>query len=156
MYQIKNWNCNHFLVLPIMLVYKLQGSSFLATFHVGYVALSQPMRDLVPMETLVIEVVKVVGQDTNILEFSNHSTVYEDNYGVVKVTHNHNLPIMNPVYNNIAIKYHWFIENIYIDQCSMKKVDGKYQKANIFTKGLQRDILLHIRKLLCGWDMNGI
>ena len=150
MYQIKNWNCNHFLVLPIMLVYKLQGSSFLSTFHVGYVALSQSMRDLVAMETLVIEVVTVVGQDTNILEFSNHSTVYEDNYGVVKVTHNHNLPIMTPVYNNIAIKYHWFIEKIYIGQCSVKNVDGKYQKANIFTRGLQRDILPHISGFFYG------
>ena len=108
------------------------------------------------METLVIEVVKVVGQDTNIPEFSNHSTVYEDNYGALKVTHNHNLSIMTPVYNNIAIKYHWFIEKIYIDQCYVKKVDGKYQKANIFTRGVQGDILLHIRKLLRGWDMNGI
>ena len=114
------------------------------------------MMDLVATETLASGVVKVVGQDTNILEFSNHSTVYEDNYGVVKVTHNHNLPIMNPVYNNIAIKYHWFIEKIYIGKCSVKNVDGKYQKANIFTRGIQRDILLHIRKLLFGWYIKAL
>ena len=48
------------------------------------------------MKTLVSEVVKLVGQDTKRLEFSTHSTVSDDNYGVVKVNHNHKLPIMNP------------------------------------------------------------
>ena len=58
------------------------------------------------METLVSEVVKEVGQDTKRLEFSTHSTVYEDNYGVVKVNHNHNLTIMHPRYNHITINNH--------------------------------------------------
>ena len=89
------------------------------------------------METLVIEVLKVVGQDTKILAFSNHSTVYDDIYGVVKVTHNHNLPIMTPVYNNIAIKYHWFIDIIYSRECYVKKVDVRDQKAIIFTRDIQ-------------------
>ena len=61
------------------------------------------------METLVSEVVKLVGQDTNRLEFSTHPTVSEDKYGVVKVNHNHKLPIITPGYNHITIKYHWSI-----------------------------------------------
>ena len=91
-----------------MLVSKLQGSSSLCNFHAEYVALSQSMsmRDLVHMEILVSEVVKALGKDTKKLEFSTHSTVSEDNYGVVKVNHNHKLPIMTPGYNNITIKYH--------------------------------------------------
>ena len=64
------------------------------------------MRDLVHMEILVSEVVKAVGHDTKRLEFSNHSTVSENNYGVVKVNHNHKFPLMNPGYNHIALKYH--------------------------------------------------
>ena len=58
------------------------------------------------METLVSEVVKSVGQDTNRLEFSTHSTFSEDKYGVVKVNNNHNWPIMTPGYNHITVKYH--------------------------------------------------
>ena len=54
------------------------------------------MRDLVPMKKLVSGVVKVVGNYTKRPHFINHSTVSEDNYGVVKVTQNHNFPIMNP------------------------------------------------------------
>ena len=33
----------------------------------------------------------------------------------------------------------------------MKKLDGKDQKLDIFTKGIQGCILLHIIKLLCVW-----
>ena len=48
------------------------------------------------MKTLVSEVVKSVGQDNKILEFSTYLTVSEDNYGGVKVTKNHKLPLMTP------------------------------------------------------------
>ena len=58
------------------------------------------------MKTLDGEVVKAVGQDTKRLEFSTHSTVSEDNYGVIKLNQNHKLPIMTPGYNHITIKYH--------------------------------------------------
>ena len=77
------------------------------------------------METLVGEAVKLVGQDTKRLYFSTRPTVFEDNYGVVKVNHNHKLPIITSGYHHIAIKYHWFREKIYIGECSMNKVDGK-------------------------------
>ena len=100
---------------------------------------------------LVSEVVKAVGQDNKRLEFSTNSKISEDNYGVCKVTHNHKLPIMTPGYKHIAIKYHWFRENIYSGECSMKKVDVKDQKANIFTRGIQGEIFLYIRKLLWKW-----
>ena len=105
------------------------------------------------METLVSEVVKSVGQDTNRLEFSTHSTFSEDNYVVFKVNQNHNIPIMIPGLNHTAIKYHWFIEKIYSGECYVKKVDGKDQKANIFTRDIKGEILLHIIKLFCGWQI---
>ena len=91
-----------------MLVSKLQVSSSLCNFHAEYVALSQSMsmRNLVPTETLVSEFLKAVGKDTKRLDFCTHSTVSEDNYGVVKVNQNNNFPIMTPGYNHISIKYH--------------------------------------------------
>ena len=64
--------------------------------HAEYVALSRSMRDLVPMKKLDIEVVKAVVHDTKRLYFSTHSTVFEDKYGVLRVTQNHKLPILNP------------------------------------------------------------
>ena len=109
------------------------------------------MMDLVATETLASGVVKVVRQDTKRLDFSTHATVSEDNYGVFQVTQNHRLPILTPGYNHITIKYYWFIERIHSGDCSMKKVDGKYQKAKIFTRDIQGEIFLHIIKLFCGW-----
>ena len=79
-----------------MLVSKIKGSSSLYTFNSEYVALLQSTRDLVPMQTLVSEVVKSAEQDTKRLYFSTHSTVSEDNYGVVKVTQKFYLPIITP------------------------------------------------------------
>ena len=135
-----------------MLVSNLQGSSSLSTFHVEYVALLQSMRDMVPMKTLVSEVVKAVGPDTKRLDFSTQSTVSEDNYGAVKITQNHKLPIITQGYNEISIKYHLFRENIYSGNCSVKKVEGKEHKSNIFNKGLQGEIFLHIKI----YSMDGI
>ena len=112
-------------------------------------ALSQSMRDFVPIKTLVSKVVRAVVWNTNRIKFITHSTVFWDNYGVVKITHNHKFPLLNPGYNYIVIKFHWFREKIYSGGCSVKKVYGKEQKANIFTKGLQGELLLHIKKLLC-------
>ena len=68
-----------------MCISKLQCSSSLYTFHAESVALLQSTRDVVPMKTLVSEVVKSVGQDTKKLEFSTHSTLSEYSYGVVKL-----------------------------------------------------------------------
>ena len=70
---------------------------------------------------------------------------------MVKVTKNHKLNIRAPGANLNAVKYHWFIEKIYIWECSMKKVHGKDQKANIFTRDIQVDIFLHIRFFVVGW-----
>ena len=109
------------------------------------------MRDLVPIKTLVSEVIKAVGQDNMRIYFSNHSTVSEDNYGVFSVTNNHKLYVMAPVSNHIVIKYHCFREKMYIGEFYVKKIDVKYQKANIFTRGLQGWILIHMRNLFCGW-----
>ena len=135
-----------------MLLSNLQGSSSLSTFHVEYVALLQSMRNLVSTKTLVSEVVKAVGPDTKRLDFSTQSTVSEDNYGAVKATQNHNFPIITQGYNDISLKYHLFREKIYSGDCSVKKVEGKEHKANIFNKGIQGEILLHIKI----YSMDGI
>ena len=70
---------------------------------------------------------------------------------MVKVTQNHNFPLLNPGYNHIPLKYQLFIEKIYSGDCSMKKVDGKDHKSNIFTRDLQGGIFIQIRK----WFVEG-
>ena len=59
------------------------------------------------------------------------------------------LPRMTPTSNNIAVKYHWFRQHIGTEFV-IRKTESENQKADIFTKGLQDEIFLRIRKLLCG------
>ena len=82
-----------------MWVSKLQSEIVLYNFHAEYVVLSQSMRDLVPMKTLA-------GEDPKRLEFTMHSTGFDDNAGVVQVTQNHNLCLMTPGFKHIVARYH--------------------------------------------------
>ena len=75
---------------------------------------------------------------------------------MVKITLKYKLPVVTPVSKHITVKYHRFKEKITNGYCSVKKVDGKDQKADTFTKGIQEDILLHIIKLMCGWFIKAV
>ena len=102
------------------------------------------MRDLVLTKTLGCEVVKEEGQYPGRLEFISHSTVLKYNAGVVKVDQKHNLYFMTIGSKRISVKYPWFLGKITCGECSVKKVDGKDQKSDIFTTGFQG-------KIFCGY-----
>ena len=135
-----------------MWVSNQEGKKYLSTFHAECVALSQSLRNLVPMETVVSEVVIVAGFYTKRQEFSTQTTVFEDNYEVVRVNSNHKFPVITPLSKHVVVKYHWFREKIDIGGCSMKMMYRKYQNSNIFTKDPQGDILLHIINSLYVWQ----
>ena len=60
-------------------------------------------------------------------------------------------PRMTPTSNHIDVKYHWFRH--YVGKESVIwKIKSENQKADIFTKGLQDQIFVRVRKLLCGWQ----
>ena len=57
---------------------------------------------------------------------------------------------MTPTSKHIAVKYHRFkqhVGKIFVIQ----KIESENQKADIFTKGLQGQIIVRIGKLLCSW-----
>ena len=81
------------------------------------------------------------------LKFVSSSTVYEDNNGAIVVATS---PRMNPTSNHIAVKYHWFRQHVG-KEFVIQKIDSENQKADIFTKVLQGQIFVRIRKFLCGW-----
>ena len=80
------------------------------------------------------------------MNFVSSSTIYEDNNGTIVVTKS---PSMNPTSNHIVVKYHWFRQHIG-KEFVIRKIKPENQKEDIFTKGLQGEIFLRIRKLLCG------
>ena len=75
------------------------------------------------------------------------STIYEENNGAIIVAIS---PSMTPTSKHIDVKYHWFRQ--YVGrEFVIRKIESENQKAEIFTKGLQGQIFVSIRKLLCGW-----
>ena len=60
------------------------------------------------------------------------------------------IPRMTPILNHIAVKYHWFRHHVG-NEFVIRNIDSENQKADIFTKGVQGQIFIRIRKLLCGW-----
>jgi hypothetical protein len=133
---------------PILWVSKLQTEIALSTLHAEYVALSQSLRDLLPVKDLVIELLEGMGLDSGKLEFISKSTVYEDNNGAIRVA---TCPKLTPTSKFIAVKYHWFRQHVESGEVKIVKVESSKQLADIFTKGLQGEKFLAIRKLLCGW-----
>ena len=75
------------------------------------------------------------------------STIYEDNNGAIVVA---TLPMTNPTPKHIAVNYHWFRQHVG-KEFVIQRIESENQKADIFTKGLQGQIFVRIRRLLCGW-----
>ena len=59
-------------------------------------------------------------------------------------------PRMTHTSNKIAVKFDWFRQHV-VNEFVIQKIESENQKADIFTKGLQGQIFVRIRKLLCGW-----
>ena len=77
------------------------------------------------------------------------STVFKDNQACLYLV---NVPKMSPRNKYLALKYHWFREQI----GESKGIVAKYisthsQQADLFTKGLAPTPFKAIRKLLMGW-----
>ena len=124
---------------PLHWVSKLQSEIALSTLHAEYVALSQSLRDLLPLKALVKEVVKNLKLSKN-LSFITKSTVFEDNQGAITVAQS---PRLTPTSKHIAVKYHWFRDHIGKD-FDIEHVESEQQVADLFTKGLQGSQFLNI------------
>ena len=126
---------------------KLQTEIALSTLNSEYMALSHSIRILLPLKSLIKEVIDNLGIDCENLKFVSSSTIYEDNNGAIIVATSHR---MTPTSKHIAVKYHWFRQHVG-KEFVVRKINSENQKADIFTKGLQGQIFVRIRKLLCSW-----
>jgi len=127
---------------------KLQTKIALSTTKAEYIALSQVMRALLLLCSLLLE----VGTKLD-LKFSTKSVVktcvWEDNNGVLVLATD---PMKISVQTKyMAIKYHFFChytgDNIHI-----LKVDTMKQLADLFTKGLPAHAFQALTDKLMGWD----
>ena len=79
------------------------------TSHSEYVALSHSVGALIPLKSLIKEVIYNLVIDSEKLKFVSSFTVYEDNNGAIFVA---KFPMMTPASNHIAVKYHWLRQHI--------------------------------------------
>ena len=99
------------------------------------------------MKSLIKEIIENLGIDSENFKFVSSSTIYEDNNGAIVMATSLS---MTPTSKHIAVKYHWFIQHVG-KEFVIRNIESENQKADIFTKGLQGQIFVSIRKLLCGW-----
>ena len=136
-----------FANFPLLWISKLQTEIAISTLHSEYVALSHSVLALLPLKIIIKEVIDNPGIDSENLKFVSSSTIYEDNNGAIVVATSSRI---TPTSKHISIKYHWFRQ--YVGrEFVIRKIESENQKAEIFTKGLQGQIFVRIRKLLCGW-----
>ena len=131
---------------PLLWCSKLQTEIALSTTEAEYIALSQAMREVLPMMTLLKEINKIfpIGFKTPRI----HCKVWEDNESCIKVAKNENF---TPRTKHIAIKYHHFRSYVQDGTIQVLSIDTKEQTADIFTKPLDESLFIHLRLKLCGW-----
>jgi hypothetical protein len=144
---------------PIIWVSNLQTEIALSTTEAEYIALSQAMRDVIPFVGLVEELSSVfhLVSETPTVQWKACGLtedgkfaidVYEDNRGAYELAR---APKMRPRTKHIALKYHHFRKHVEDGTIRINTIGTKDQVADIFTKALERDLFISLRKLLSGW-----
>ena len=110
-------------------------------------ALYYSVRELLPLKSITKEVIDNLGIDSENLKFVSIHTIYEENNWAIVVA---KTPRITPTSKHIGVKYHWFRKHVGKESV-IRKIDSENHKADIFTKGLQGQIFVRIRKFLCGW-----
>jgi hypothetical protein len=135
---------------PLLWVSKLQTEIALSTMESEYIALSQSMRDVIPMRQVTQDVIGslVPASRGSRVEVLTRSTIFEDNDATRILALS---PKLTPRSKHIAIKYHFFREKIASGEINIERVDSSENVADIFTKGLDHVKFQAMRKKLIGW-----
>ena len=131
---------------PILWVSKLQTEIALSTTEAEYIALSQSMRDLLPLREILKELSKIL--DFKITTPITHSTVFEDNNGALELA---NQPKYRPRTKHISIKYHHFRDQVIKGQVRIMAINTKDQRADIMTKPKEKQGFEQLRFSINGW-----
>ena len=144
-------SCTGFVIslaeCPLLWQSKLQGQVALSTMEAEYIALSTSMRSLLPLKSLVGEVAASLMEDSTFLT-NTYSLVFEDNNGALILA---TAPKMTPRSKHIAVPYHFFREHVKNGTIQIFKVASDQNKADLFTKGLDKIKFQSLRTLLMGW-----
>ena len=131
---------------PLTWCSKLQTEVALSTTEAEYIALSQSLREVIPIMELLKDINKIFPLFIPTPEI--HCKTWEDNNGCIALAKNQKF---SPRTKHIAIKYHHFREHVKNGSISIHPIDTKEQTADIFTKPLDESLFKYLRNKLCGW-----
>jgi hypothetical protein len=133
---------------PILWKSKLQTETALSTMMAEYIALSNSMRELIPIKGIINEVTDAFQVKRDKRAFV--TTCWEDNAGCLALA-NLKMPQTTPRSKFYPIKFHWFREQLVPHDIEIKKVDTLQQKADLWTKPFTKQKFEELRLLVCGW-----
>ena len=132
---------------PLLWQSKLQTEISLSTLEAEYSALSQAMRNVLPIRALLIEPVNGIGMNQAIAS-SIRCSVFEDNNGALLLATNQRITSRTKYFQ---VKWHFFWFHVVNGEVSVHKIETSEQRADYLTKGLSRDVFEYLRRLVQGW-----
>ena len=126
---------------------KLQTCIALSTTEAEYVALSQALRDAIPIMNLLKEMREYKFHEKS-SQHKVHCKAFEDNTGALELSKVHK---MRPRTKHINNTYHHFRSYVRDGTISIHHVSTQNQLADIFTKPLPHNTFIHLRKKLLGF-----
>jgi len=132
---------------PIVWASKLQTDIALSTTETEYIALSQALREVIPLMHLLREF-KNNNFHLGSVQPTVHCRVFEDNAGALELA---NVPKMRPRTKHINVKYHHFREYVTKGDITVLAVSSEEQVADMLTKPLSNYIFQQLRMKLLGW-----
>ena len=131
---------------PIGWSSKLQSEIALSTAEAEYIALSQALREVIPLMTLLQELGTVFKLYTAKPDFM--CKVWEDNQSCIAMAESTKF---SPRTKHIALKYHHFKQFQESGRIKVSYINTEDQLADILTKPLNDLAFFKLRKMLCGW-----
>jgi hypothetical protein len=130
---------------PIGWSSKLQSEIALSTAEAEYIALSQALREVIPLITLLDELGSVFTLFTSEPNFQ--CKVWEDNQSCIAMAESTKF---SPRTKHIALKYHHFKQFQESGRIKVSYVNTEEQLADILTKPLNDPAFFKLRKMLMG------
>ncbi len=131
---------------PILWVSCLQMEIALSTAKAEYIALSQLLRDIIPLITLLEEINKVFPVHVKTPTFV--CKVHEDNQSCITMADSQKF---TPCTKHIALKYHHFHHHVKSGAIQISYCRTTEQKADLLTKPLTDNLFFKLRYMLYGW-----
>ena len=132
---------------PILWKSHLQTEISLSTLEAEYSALSSSMRTLLPLRSMLIEIIEGI-KLPHIFQSTVKCQVFEDNNGALLLATKQRITNRTKYFQ---VKWHFFWSHVRDGTIQIVKVDTQEQWADFLTKGLSRESFERVRKLVQGW-----